>query len=320
MPPLNILPGRTSDASRASNFNSTIATIQEKMNTAESQASSGKFSRSYGTKSMAPNTRSFLRFEQDQQNQESIQKGITTLNTRLNGMVTIVDRLKSISAEAWHRSTQAADTSAIDVTFPQFCRDRLTEIERLLNKTDAEGRNLFGGIQSQGRIVDFTILPTPTLGDTPNAAFAAAYFTGTSDAQNSTLLEGQTINYGLSADGAFARDLIFYLKMGSGIVPDGLATSTATQTIQTIQGAFQVSGKTLGFAGESLGQQLRVLESSREMSRNSEGFAQESIAEYNAADYFTQFLASSTATLQLSMNQTLEMRAMQNFQSLLNKL
>ena len=155
-----------------------------------------------------------------------------------------LNELKDISTEFLARVHKAYDSAYIDLTFRDYCGLKMSRVEEILNSTNSKGVFIFGGVSENPKVVDLSLLEPPAPDATTESALTT-YFTGTSGG-HTVNKNDNVLKYGCSADINAIRDLIFFLKKGTSIIPDGIYDSHATIALSTMQDGIPEISKSLG--------------------------------------------------------------------------
>lgn len=311
---------RSSDSSRSQQFFEAIGRSQSNLNEAQSRVSTGKNALSYRDKSFADTTRAALNLEENKYLATEARNKFITLGGRLNSSLIVIRRLEEIATEGRQRVASAKDSTVQDMTFAEFCVGKLAEVETLMNKTDSEGRYLFGGQKTLGTIVDLSLAAVPAAGTLPTPAYAQAYFTGESTPQQTTFRDGVTLDYMISADDPAFRDLVFWFKMGTSVVPDGIPGSPASLKLDGMLDGLGNAVNEIAKARQKLGPELEQVENIEETTEDDKIYFSQSLAALNDARLFEEFIRSSTEFLRMNLNQILLSKEVTALQSLLSQI
>lgn len=313
------LSGRISDISKGDTTRAAIKSLGESAGEASARIASGKIGGGYDAPETAEKTRQLLNIEQKTMGSESIKPKVTLITGRINLAYGINKRLGEIATEVRVRVTQAGDPTIKDAGFSSYCQTKLDEVEVLLNKKDFEGRTLMGGTATRSNAVDFTLAAMPAVAATPDATYDA-YFIGETGIHTATFKEGETLQYGVSAMDPGARDLIFWLKSGTVVTPDGVPGSNSTIRLQGMQDGLGKSIEGLADSKQNLGQQLGKLEGISDRNEEELAYLTHTMSEFVDADLLAEFIRSSQEMLKLNLNQTLLARENESLKNLLSNI
>lgn len=313
------LSGRVSDLSRGNVTREAIRELGESAAEASGRIASGKIGGGYQSPETAEKTRQLLNIEQKTMESESVKPKVTLLTGRINLAYGINERLVEIATEVRTRVTQAGDPTIRDAGFSAFCQQKLTEVEALLNKKDFEGRSLMGGSATRTNAVDFNMAAMPAPADSPNAAYDA-YFIGEKGIHTSTFKDGEVFQYGTSAVDPGVRNLIFYLKSGTAVTPDGIPGSSNTIRLQGMQDGLGTTIDGLADSKKILGEQLGNLEGISKRNDEDVAYLTQTMSELTDADLLAEFIRSTQEMLKLNMNQTLLAKENETLKNLLSNI
>jgi len=298
---------------------SPIKTLGESSAEASGRIASGKIGGGYESPETAEQTRQLLNIEQKTMESESIKPKVTLLTGRINLAYGINERLAEIATETRTRVTQAGDSTVRDTGFSAFCQQKLTEVEALLNKRDFEGRSMMGGSATRSNAVDFTNAAMPAAADAPDATYDA-YFISEKGTHTVTFKDGEVFQYGVSATDPGVRDLIFYLKSGTAVTPDGVIGSSNTIRLQGMQDGLGAVTDGLMDSKKILGEQLGKLEGISKRNDEDVAYLTQTMSELTDADLLAEFIRSTQEMLKLNMNQTLLAKENETLKNLLSNI
>lgn len=313
------LSGRVSDLSRGNTTRDAIKVLGESAAEASGRIASGKIGGGYQSPETAEQTRQLLNIEQKTIESESAKPKVTLLTGRINLAYGINERLVEIATEVRVRVTQAGDPTIRDAGFSAFCQKKLDEVEVLLNKKDFEGRSIMGGSATRSNAVDFTMAAMPAAADTPDGTYDD-YFIGEKGTHTSTFKDGEIFEYGASASDPGTRDLIFYLKSGTAVTPDGIPGSSNTIRLQGMQDGLGTTLEGLLDSKKIVGEQLGQLEEISKRNDEDVAYLTQAMSELTDADLLAEFIRSTQETLKLNMNQTLLAKENETLKNLLSNI
>ena len=99
-----------------------------------------------------------------------------------------------------------------DASLQQYCTQQLTEVQRLLNCTDTDGRYLFGGQNTNTPPCNINNLPNVINLGTP---ISYAYNNASSNLINAQITSTQTIQFGVTTENSGFAELLNALQIGS---------------------------------------------------------------------------------------------------------
>lgn len=310
---------RSSDVSKMDSFNTTLAETMGRYNQAQTRLSTNEQNAKYNTPDMAQQAKAFLTLEEKTSEISALKFKLTQVSGRVKYSITVNQRLQEIASEYRERVMKARDATASHGEFSQFCQDKLKEVEGLLNKTDAEGRNLFAGTATTGKAVDLSLAPVPPSGTSPDPSYLA-YFKGETGAFDTQLRPGETFNFGFSADENPVRDLVFWLKLGTSVTPTSNPSDPNHQKMSDILDGLGTTVGSFSDLHSKLGSQLGKLEGLTQENGDDEMFVTQSMQAINEANMLQEFINASMEFTRLSMNQILMQKEMQNAQRLIERI
>tara|TARA_R110002095_G_scaffold199244_1_gene178972 strand:- start:1842 stop:2801 length:960 start_codon:yes stop_codon:yes gene_type:complete len=319
MQDVNSIEGRVSDLSKGNTTREAIRTLGQSAAEASGRIASGKLGGGYEAPETAEKTRQLLNIEQKTMESDSIKPKVTLLTGRISLAYGINKRLEEIATEVRTRVTQAGDPTIRDAGFSTFCQKKLDEIETLLNKKDFEGRSLMGGNATRSNAVDFTLAAMPAAAAAPDATYDA-YFIGEKGIHTATFKDGEAFEYGASAVDPGVRDLVFYLKSGTAVTPDGIPGSSNTIRLQGMQDGIGKAIEGLTDSKKILGEQLGQLEGLSGRNDEELAYLQQTMSELTDADLLAEFIRSTQEMLKLNMNQTLLAKENETLKNLLSNI
>jgi hypothetical protein len=311
--------GRVSALSKQTTLETANNQKERALAEAQAQMATGKLSSQYSHEAIAGKTRLVLGSEQGKIEADNLKSRLNTIESRLNRSYAVDQRLLQIANEVRTRSMKALDPSSQDTAYSDFCKNKLTEVENLLNSRDIENRTLFGGAKTNSKAVDVSLAAIPAAGDTPDASYNQ-YFIGEEGTHTMQLKEGDTLEYGFSAADDGPRDLIFWLKMGTATNPDRDGTSVNTQKLQAIVEGLGDTSRSLTITQQALGSQMSRLESIRANNEDDIAYHTEIIAGYTDADLMSAFIRQVQESAQQNLMQMAYMRETRMLDQLINNI
>lgn len=311
--------GRVSDQSTFQTLNSADAKKSAELAHAQAQIATGKLTTKYSNELIAEHSRKILTSVQGKQEGAALESRAGAIELRLNRSYAVNQRLIALASNVRDRTIKALDVTATDSSYPDYCEATLKEVESLLNARDSEGLFLFGGTQTSQEIVDVSLAPTPGVGATPDDTYDQ-YFLGEEGIRTTQLKDGQVLDYGFSAKDPSARDLIFWLKMGTATTPDRVSDSDNTKKLQAILEGLGDTNRSLTITQQELGTQMNRLESVVSNNEDDVAYHTRVIASYTDADLFQAFIAQVQASAQQELLQISYMRKTRMLEQLLSKI
>ncbi len=268
--------------------------------TARTQGDGGTIANSYSSAATAPNTRSILKATQDKCLFEGIKTPLLMVKENLKSTYEGVVRMRDIAQEFAVRIKGASDTATLDGTFATFCADKLKEISTILNEQNSSSAPIFGSSSRLPMVVDLSLMPVPAPGD-PVGMATTSYFLGESGGLNTTLGENQTMNYGCSADETAIKELLFWLKKGSVVHPDGDVNGNACLALQTMTDGIKFTQNKLALLGAKEGGLFATIDGIEKGFNDKQARNAQDLDTYLAANIAESLIKSSEADQRLQM-------------------
>lgn len=311
---ISIAP-RTSDLSNMILGQQNMTQAQSDVVEARNRTSSGLLSRSYASPATASNTRNILKATQDKIELTEKRSPMIVVKETLNSTISSINDLRDIASELASRAVKAMDSATPDLTFRDFCTIKLAQVEAILNRTNSIAAPIFGGTSRDGKVVDLSLVATPAPGASTASALTT-YYKGTSGGLETSFDENQPVNYGVSADVDAIRDLIFWLKKGAVVIPDGTPGSNATVALTTLVDGAPATVRSLSLLTAVQGNVLGVFESIEKRNGDDLSEAEIQYNSLNMANVAEEIIRSGTSDFNLQMNQinkTNELRSIGKF-------
>jgi flagellin-like hook-associated protein FlgL len=159
----------------------------------------------------------------------------------------------------------------------------------------------------------------PAAADAPDATYDA-YFISEKGTHTATFKDGEVFQYGVSAADPGVRDLIFYLKSGTAVTPDGVIGSSNTIRLQGMQDGLGAVTDGLMDSKKILGEQLGKLEGISKRNDEDVAYLTQTMSELTDADLLAEFIRSTQEMLKLNMNQTLLAKENETLKNLLSNI
>ena len=316
---INTVSARSSNVSRQLASFDSLGKTQEDVADSAGRISSGKKSSKYMSEELADKTRQILNTEQNLKQSEELKNKASNISGRIDLAYAVNDRLIEITTEVRERVMKALDSTMKDPNFSSFCKNKIDELQKLLNKQDFEGRTLFGGTATRSDAVDLSLAPVPGAGTIPDPTYNQ-YFLGEDGIHQASFKGGRVLKYGESAKSQGVRDLVFCLKMGSVTTPDGTDGSVNTQRLKSMHQGLVGTMSGLATSKDALGRQANELESIQNSNEDDLQFLSTTMSELTDADLFKEFIRSSQEMMKLNLNQIMMNKENQSLQNLLSNI
>lgn len=310
---------RTSDVANMILGKQNMDQAQSDVSEARNRTSSGLLSRSYASSATAPNTRNILKATQNKIELTEKESPMIVVKETLNTTISSIKDLRDIATELAALSVKARDGATKDLTFRDFCIGKLAQVESILNTTNSTGAPIFGGTSRDGKVVDLSLVGTPAPGASTAAALTT-YFKGTSGGLETSFDENQAVNYGCSADADAIRDLIFWLKKGAAVVPDGIEDSNASIALITMVDGVPANVRSLSQLTAVQGNILGVFDNIEKRNGDKLSDADIQYNSLNMANVAEEIIRSGTSDFNLQMNQINKTNELRSIRDFLNRM
>lgn len=273
---------------------------------ANAQTSTGLKGGGYASEATAEKTRLILDKVQIKLQGEASKDKASLITGRINLSVGAVQNIQSIRDDFHQLVTNAQNGITGDENFADRCRNFLGQLQIILNKKDFDGQSLFGGAATDRNPVNLDDALVPGSHETPTAAYDQ-YFKG-DDALHSSTVHGEPVSYGFSAMDPGVRDLIFWLKSGTQVVPNGDPNSDSGQRLTLMQDGLHDVTKQLGQIKTNLGTQLGNVQRIEKDVDAEMSYTETTLHELIDADMLAQLIRHHEELLHQQMLMTLQTR------------